>query len=141
MEKFEVKQEYKETEGNPEIKGKRKEVAREIAYSDSPAAGAAHSKAIVTNPHNLAIALGFDPELDPCPFVLAMGKGLLADQIIKIGEDKQIPIIRNIPLAHTLWEKAKVFEYIPEEAYEPVAEIVSWLAELAHEEAVESLNM
>jgi len=140
MEKFEVKQEYKETEGNPEIKGKRREVAREIAYSESPAAGAAHAKAVVTNPHALAIALGFDPELDPCPFVLAMGKGILAEQIIKIAENKEIPIIRNISLAHTLWEKAKVFEYIPEESYEAVAEIISWLAELAHEEEVKALK-
>jgi len=141
MEKFEVKQEYKETEGNPEIKGKRREVAREIAYSESPAAGAAHAKAVVTNPHQLAIALGFDPELDPCPFILAMGQGILAQQIIKIAEEHDIPIIRNIPLAHTLMEKGKIFEYIPEETYELVAEIVRWLAELAHEKAIEEMNI
>lgn len=139
MEKFEVKQEYKETEGNPEIKGRRREVAREIAYSESPAAGTVKASAVVTNPHMLAIALGFDKELDPCPFVLAMGQGILAQEIIKIADTHQIPIVRNIPLAHTLWDKAKLYEYIPEETYEPVAEIMRWLAELEHEAQVKDL--
>jgi type III secretion protein U len=141
MEKFEVKQEYKESEGNPEIKGRRREVAREIAYSEGPAAGASRANAVVTNPNNLAIALGFEKGLDPCPFILAMGMGHLADEIIKIAEKNNIPIVRNIPLAHSLWEKAKLYEYIPEETYEPVAEIMRWLAELEHEKQVQSLNM
>lgn len=141
MEKFEVKQEYKETEGNPEIKGRRREIAREIAYSEGPAAGAAKAAAIVTNPAQLAIALGFEKEIDPCPFVLAMGQGRLAEEIIKIGDKHKIPVIRNIPLAHTLWEKAKLYEYIPEETFEPVAEIIRWLAELEHEERVKELRI
>jgi type III secretion protein U len=140
MEKFEVKQEYKETEGNPEIKGRRREVAREIAYSEGPAAGAARANAVVTNPLELAIALGFDPELDPCPYILAMGQGVLAKQIIQIAEKGNIPIVRNISLAHLLWDEAKLYEYIPEKSYEPVAEIMRWLAELKHEEQVSSLR-
>lgn len=140
MEKFEVKQEYKDSEGNPEIKGKRKEIAREIAYSEGPAAGASKANAVVTNPTHLAIALGYERELDPCPFVLAMGKGRDAEQIIKVAEDNRIPVIRNIPLAHLLWEKAKLYEYVPEESYEPIAEILRWLAELEHEENVKNLK-
>lgn len=141
MEKFEVKQEYKESEGNPEIKGKRREVAREIAYSEGPAAGASKASAVVTNPHLIAIALGFERGIDPCPFILAMGRGVLAEQIIKIADDNHIPTIRNIPLAHTLFEKAKLYEYIPEETYEPVAEIIRWLAELEHEAQVKELKL
>ena len=141
MEKFEVKQEYKETEGNPEIKGRRREVAREIAYSEGPAALTAKANAVVTNPTELAIALGFDPKLDPCPYILAMGKGILAKEIIKIAEKANVPIVRNISLAHILWDEAKLFEYIPEKSYEPVAEIMRWLAELKHEEEVSALNL
>lgn len=141
MEKFEVKQEYKETEGSPEIKGRRREVAREIAYSEGPAAGASRASAIVTNPNSIAVALGFERGIDPCPYILAMGMGQLATEIIKIAEKKGIPIIRNIPLAHTLWDKAKLYEYIPEETYEAVAEIMKWLAELEHEKAVSALNI
>lgn len=140
MEKFEIKQEYKESEGSPEIKGRRREIAREIAYSEGPAAGVGRASAVVTNPHLLAIALGFERGVDPCPFILAMGQGALAEKMIKIAEEKHIPTIRNIPLAHTLWEKAKLYEYIPEETYEPVAEIVRWLAELEHEARVKELK-
>ncbi len=141
MEKFEIKQEYKESEGSPEIKGRRREVAREIAYSEGPAAGVGRAAAVVTNPHLIAIALGFERGLDPCPFILAMGQGVLAEQIVKIAEKNNIPTVRNIPLAHTLWEKAKLYEYIPEETYEPVAEIIRWLAELEHEAQVKQLKV
>jgi type III secretion protein U len=141
MEKFEVKQEYKETEGNPEIKGRRREVAREIAYSEGPAAGAAKAAAVVTNPTELAIALGFEAGIDPCPYILAMGQGMLAKEIIRIAEKCNVPIVRNLPLAHALWDEAKLYEYIPEKTYEPVAEIMRWLAEMKHEERVKSLNL
>ncbi len=130
MEKFEVKQEYKDTEGNPEIKGKRKQIAHEIAFGEGPGAHAAHAKAVVTNPTHLAIALGFDKEVDAAPYILAMGRDFLAEKIIKIAEDNKVPIVRNIPLAHKLWEECKLYEYVPEDTYEPVAEILRWIASL-----------
>ena len=138
MEKFEVKQEYKDIEGNPEIKQKRRQIAHEIAYQEGPAAAAGRSKAVVTNPTNLAIAIDFDFEVDPCPFVVAMGQGPLAEQIIKTAEKNHVPIIRNISLAHKLWEDGKLYEYIPEETYEPVAQVLRWIASLqAGEESTE----
>jgi type III secretion protein U len=130
MEKFEVKQEYKDTEGDPLIKSKRKQIAHEIAYSESPGAGAARAKAVVTNPTHLAIALDFDKETDAAPYILAMGKDFLAEQIIKIAQENKVPIVRNIPLAHKLWEEGKLYEYIPEDTYEVVAEILRWIASL-----------
>jgi type III secretion protein U len=136
MEKFEVKQEYKDSEGDPQIKSKRKQVAQEIAYSEGPAAGAAHAKAVVTNPIHLAIALGFDRELDAAPYVLAMGQGIVATRIVKIAEERKVPVVRNIPLAHKLWEEGKMYEYIPEDTYEPVAEILKWIASLEEDPAL-----
>ena len=130
MEKFEVKQEYKDTEGDPLIKSKRRQTAHEIAYSEGPAAGAARAKAVVTNPTHLAIALGFDKEVDAAPYIIAMGKDYLAERIIKIAEDNKVPIVRNIPLAHKLWEETKLYEYVPEDSYEVVAEILRWIASL-----------
>lgn len=130
MEKFEVKQEYKDSEGDPLIKSKRKQIAHEIAYSESPGAGAARAKAVVTNPTHLAIALGFDKEVDAAPYILAMGKGLLAERIIKIAEDNKVPIVRNIPLAHKLWEDGKLYEYVNEDTYEVIAEVLRWIASL-----------
>lgn len=136
MEKFEVKQEYKDTEGNPEIKGKRKQIAHEIAFGEGPGAGAARAKAVVTNPTHLAIALDFDKDVDAAPYIIAMGRDFLAEKIIKIAEDNKVPIVRNIPLAHKLWEESKLYEYIPEDSYEPVAEILRWIASLQDDATV-----
>lgn len=130
MEKFEVKQEYKNSEGDPNIKSKRKQIAQEIAYQDGPAGGVKRAQAVVTNPTHLAIAIGYEREVDAAPYILAMGKDLLAERIVKLAEQYDVPVLRNIPLAHTLWEEGEIFEYVPEETYAALAEILRWVASL-----------
>ena len=73
MEKFEVKQEYKNTEGDPHIKSKRKQIAQEIAYQEGPAADVKRAKAVVTNPTHLAIAIGYEKE-SMLPLISGDGK-------------------------------------------------------------------
>jgi type III secretion YscU/HrpY family protein len=142
MEKFEIKQEYKNSEGDPHIKGKRKQIAQEIAYSEGPTGGAKRAQAVVTNPTHLAIAIGYERHLDAAPYILAMGKDILAERIVKIAEKNDIPILRNIPLAHTLWEEGEVYEYVPEDTYEALAEIMRWVASLKDgTEMLEPLNL
>lgn len=135
MEKHEVKQEYKDTEGDPHIKGKRKQIAQEIAYQEGPGPSIKRSKAIITNPVHLAIALSYTEKAEPAPRILLMGKGVLADQMIKLAVDYNIPIMRNVSLAQTLFEKGEIYQYIPEETYEAVAEILKWLEGLETVEA------
>lgn len=135
MEKFEVKQEYKNSEGDPQIKGKRRQIAQEIAYQEGPTGGVKRAQAIVTNPTHLAIAIGYERDVDAAPYILAMGENLLAERIIKIAKDNSIPIVRNIKLAHKLWDEGDVYEYVPEEAYEAVAQIIKWIAALQTEDA------
>lgn len=130
MEKFEVKQEYKNTEGDPHIKGKRKQIAQEIAYQEGPTAGVRHAQAVVTNPTHLAIAIGYRREMDPAPFILAMGEGILAERMIKIAGECSVPVVRNIRLAHDLWDSGELYEFVPESTYEAIAEILRWLASL-----------
>lgn len=130
MEKFEVKQEYKNTEGDPHIKGKRKQIAQEIAYSDGPAGGVKKAKAVITNPTHLAIAIGFERELDAAPYILVMGKDLMAERIIKLAEQYDVPVVRNIRLAHRLWDSGEIYQYIPEDTYEALAEILRWVNSL-----------
>ncbi|MDP1836004.1 MAG: type III secretion system export apparatus subunit SctU [Chlamydiales bacterium] len=130
MEKFEQKQEYKNSEGDPHIKGKRKEIAREIAYSEGPSGGVKRAKAVVTNPTHLAVALAYEREVDSAPYIVAMGNDELATRIVKLAEKFDIPILRNVPLAHSLWETGELYEYVPEDTYEAVAEILRWLASL-----------
>lgn len=135
MEKFEVKQEYKNTEGDPHIKGKRRQIAQEIAYQEGPTGGVKRAQAVVTNPTHLAIAIGYKKEIDSAPYILAMGENLLAERIVAIAEANNIPIVRNIKLAHKLWNDGEVYEYVPEESYEPIAEILRWIASLQTEDA------
>ncbi len=129
MEKFEVKQEYKDSEGNPEIKGKRKEVAREIAYDSSPSK-ARKAKAVITNPTHIAVGIDYIPELSPAPFILVMGKGHIAERIIEEAAKHSVPIMRNVALARTLYYKGRVNEMIPEETFEAIADVIIWVRSL-----------
>ncbi len=117
MEKFEIKQEYKDTEGDPMIKGRRREMFREIAYQEGPRA-ARRARAIITNPTHIAVALQYDPPNDPAPLILTMGEGPIAEMIIKIGLENKIPIMRNVDLARELYTKGTIAEYIPEDTYQ-----------------------
>ncbi len=135
MEKFEVKQEMKDTEGDPHIKGKRKEIAREVAYQEGPQA-TMRAKAVVTNPTHIAVALEYDPEDMPAPKILTMGKGVAAENMIKIAVNYDIPIFRNPLLAQTLWNQGKQGNFIPQddEVYTAVAEVMKWVGALEDRE-------
>ena len=137
MEKFEVKQEIKDTEGDPQVKGKRRQMSQELAYQEGPAA-VRRAKAVITNPIHVAVALEYKEEEEPAPRVLIMGKGALADEIVRRAQDYNVPIMRNVPLAHQLYDMGKLGQFIPEETYQAVAEILKWIAELEHAEEVET---
>lgn len=129
MEKFEVKQEYKDTEGDPLIKSKRRQQFQEIAYQEGPRA-ARRARAIITNPTHIAVALKYNPEEEPAPLILTMGIGTMAEQIIKIGLENKIPIMRNVELARQLFATGTIADYIPEDTYEAVSEILKWVKSL-----------
>lgn len=137
MEKFEVKQEYKNTEGDPHIKSKRRQIAQEIAYSDGPMGGIKRAKAVVTNPTHIAVAVGYNKDIDAAPYIIAMGKDILAERIVALAEKNDIPIVRNIRLARKLWDEGDVHEFVPEDAYEALAEILRWIDALQTEDAYE----
>ena len=126
MEKFEVKQEYKDTEGDPHMKSKRRQTAQEIAYQEGPPS-VKRAKAVITNPVHIAVAIEYETETEPAPKIVTMGKGTTADLIIKLAQEYGVPIMRNVDLAQTLFEKGKISDYIPEETYQAVAEILRWL--------------
>lgn len=136
MEKFEVKQEYKDTEGDPHIKSKRKQTAQEIAYQEGPSS-TRRAKAVVSNPTHIAVAIEYDAVNEPAPKIVTMGQETVAEQIIKVALDYNIPIMRNIELAQTLYYKGKSGEYIPEETYSAVAEVLKWVAKLEEAEKEE----
>lgn len=129
MEKFEVKQEYKDTEGNPEIKSKRRQLAQEIAY-DEGTNQIRRAKAIVVNPKDIAIAIGYEPAKYAAPWIIAIGTEKRAAAIIVEAEKYHIPIMRNVPLAHQLLEEGQVSKFIPESTYEAIGEVLLYIESL-----------
>ncbi len=134
MEKFEVKQEYKDTEGHPEIKSKRRQIAQEIAY-DEGTSQVKRSKAVVTNPHDVAVAIGYEPEKYKAPWIIAMGTEKRALAIITEAEKYHIPIMRNVPLAHQLLDEGEVNRLVPESTYDAIGEILLYVTALRAQEA------
>lgn len=128
MTKDEVKREYKEMEGDPTVKSKRKQLQRELLQG-GPIQKTKKSSALITNPTHYAIAIYYDEIIVPLPVVLAKGTGLQAQLMKKAAMDFDIPIMENVPLAHALYDLADVGKYIPRELIEPVAEVLVWVKE------------
>lgn len=129
MTKEEVKNEYKEMEGDPHIKGQRKQLHQEMAMNDRME-GVRKADVLVTNPTHLAIALKYREDETPLPVIIAKGEGAIAERMMKVAQEAGVPIMRNVPLAWDLWEQGNELEYIPSALVEPVAELLAWLKEL-----------
>lgn len=133
MSKDEVKREYKESEGDPHVKGKRKQFAKELVQS-SEDAGVRKSKVVVTNPTHIAVALDYREDETPLPVIRAIGTELRAKRIIQIAQEEGIPIMENVPLARGLYGSGEVDQYIPVELLQDVAEVLAWVEELAEQQ-------
>lgn len=124
MTKQEVKDEYKNTEGNPEIKGRQRQRMREASrrrmMQDVPKADV-----VITNPTHLAVAIKYDPETNRAPVVLAKGEDYLAQKIREAARENHIEIVENKPLARMLYANVEVGSEIPPELYQAVAEILA----------------
>lgn len=132
MSKDEVKREYKEMEGDPLIKSKRKQLHQEL-ISQSTLDNVRKAKVLVTNPTHIAIALDYEKDTTPLPIVVAKGEGLLAQRMMEIARQEGIPIMHNVPLARELFEHGTENAYIPKELIGPVAEVLRWVQSLRRE--------
>jgi flagellar biosynthetic protein FlhB len=128
MSKEEVKREYKQDEGDPLIKSQRKHLHREMIFSDVKQA-VRTSDAVVTNPVHVAVAIKYDRQEMAAPEIMVRGQRAFAEMIRKVAEEENIPIIRNVPLAWALFDLEEGQE-IPEDLYEAVAEILSYVYRL-----------
>ena len=136
----EIKQEYKQMEGDPHMKGHRKEMAREIAMGDQAAEVTRDATVVVTNPTHIAVALWYEDGTTPLPIVLVKGEGALAERIKAIALEEEIPVLENVPLARALFARAGMAEFIPSEFIEPVAEVLLTLRRMAEEREEEELD-
>lgn len=128
MTKQEVKDEYKNAEGNPQIKGqirrKMQEVSRRRMMQALPEADV-----VITNPTHLAVALKYDREAAEAPVVIAKGADFLAQKIKDTARENQIEIVENKPLARMLYHNVEIGDQIPPELYQVVAEILAYVYE------------
>jgi len=127
MTKDEVKREYKESEGDPHIKGKRKQLAHELLMSDSGGA-TRKATALVVNPTHFAVAFRFKEGETPLPLVVAKGRNANAHFLRANAEEAGVPVFRNVRLARTLYAEVEVGEFIPDDLFDVVAEVLVWVS-------------
>lgn len=129
MSKQEIKEEYKQTEGDPQIKGKIKEMQRQRAQMRMMQQ-VPQADVVIKNPTHYAVALRYKPERDNAPLVLAKGQDSLALRIINVAEEHKIMVVENIPLARALYAQAELNREIPPEFYNAVAEVLVYIFKL-----------
>lgn len=126
MSKQEIKEEYKQMEGDPLLKSKIKEKQRMMAMSrmmqDVPDADV-----VITNPTHFAVGIKYNKERSDAPYVIAKGQDLIAHNIKKIASENEVPIVENKPLARALYAEVDIGGFIPADMYEAVAEVLAYV--------------
>lgn len=129
MSKQEIKDEYKQQEGDPQIKGqirqKMREASRRRMMQDLPQADV-----VITNPTHYAVAIKYDAEVSDAPVVIAKGEDYMAARIKEAARENKIEIVENKPLARMLYANVEVGEAIPPELYQAVAEVLAFVYHL-----------
>ena len=129
MTKQEVKEEYKQLEGNPEIRSRIKQKQREISMrrmlSEVPKADV-----VITNPTHFAVAIRYEPQKRPAPYVVAKGADYMAQRIKDVAKENEVEIVENKPLAQALYNSAEIGDAIPPDLYRAVAEVLAFVYNL-----------
>lgn len=129
MTKQEIKEEYKQMEGDPEIKGKIKQKQKEMSQArmmqDVPTADV-----VIRNPTHFAVAIRYDPDKNLAPLVVAKGADKIAFKIIEIAEENKVTCTENRPLARALYDTVEIGQEIPEQFFHEVAEILAFVYDL-----------
>ncbi len=135
MSKQDLRDEFRETEGSPQVKGRIRSLRRQMRRRQLKA-DIARASVVVTNPTHYAVALSFDFETMEPPRVLAKGRDFLAAQIREEAQWAGVPIVENPPLARSLYRQVEAGQAIPYELYAAVAGILAWLYRREVEERV-----
>ncbi len=129
MSKQDIKDEYKQTEGSPEIKSRIKETQRAMARSRMMQA-VPNADVIIRNPTHFAVALSYNTEKNTAPIVVAKGQDEMALRIIKVAEEHSVTVVENKPLARAIYASTELNREIPAEYYGAVAEILVYVYRL-----------
>ena len=129
MTKQEVKEERKQYETNPEIKGKMRSIQMQMSQkrmlADIPTADV-----VVCNPTHFSVAIKYDPDITPVPLVVAKGPDLLAQKIKEIARENNVPVVERPPLARALYAAVEVGQPVPNELFVAVAEVLAMIIKL-----------
>ncbi|MCP9291873.1 MULTISPECIES: flagellar biosynthesis protein FlhB [Gracilimonas] len=136
MTKQEVKDEYKQMEGDPHVKGQRRKFGMKLRQQKRMDHAVLASDVVVTNPTHYAVALKYDPEKSNAPIVMVKGKRLRALRIKELAKQYGIPIVENVPVARALYATAEEDEFIPADLYRAVAEILAYVYKLKNKHKV-----
>lgn len=126
MTKQEVKEEFKNQEGNPEIKGRIRQKMREASQRRMMQA-LPQADVVITNPTHYAVALKYDADIAPAPFVIAKGEDYLALKIREVAKEHNIEIVENKPLARMLYANVNIDDQVPPELYSAVADVLAYV--------------
>jgi flagellar biosynthetic protein FlhB len=126
MTKQEVKDEYKQTEGDPYVKGRLKQLRMEKARQRMMQA-VPKADVVITNPTHFAVALKYDPKENEAPVVIAKGVDAIAFRIREVAKEHNVIIYENPPLARSLYDQVEIDEAIPQDLYKAVAEVISFV--------------
>ena len=124
MTKQEVKDEYKNSEGDPQIKGKIRQKMREVSQRRMMAA-IPQADVVITNPTHFAVALRYDVTIAAAPIVVAKGTDFLAQKIKEVARENDVEIVENKPLARMIYHNVELGDIIPPELYQAVAEVLA----------------
>jgi type III secretion protein U len=131
MTKDEVFREYKQMEGDPQIKGERKQLAHELATTGGPIAKQVEkADAVVVNPTHFAVAISYKPGQTPLPILLCKGVDERAQEIIRLAKEYDVPIIRYVSLARTLFRTGREGKFIPKSTLQPMAAVLKAIREI-----------
>ena len=129
MTKQEIKEEYKQTEGDPQIKGKIREAQRRMSQTRMMQA-VPGADVVIRNPTHFAVALRYKPGQDLAPIVVAKGQDEVALRIVAVAEEHHVAVVENKPLARALYAETEIGRTIPAEQYGPVAEVLVYIYKL-----------
>lgn len=129
MTKQEVKDENRQSEGDPHVKGRLRQIRAEKAKKRMMAA-VPKADVIITNPTHFSVALKYDPAKMQAPVLLAKGQDLVALKIREVADKNKVPIVTNPPLARALFATVEIDQEVPPEHYRAVAEVISYIYRL-----------
>ena len=129
MSKQEVKDESKQSEGDPQIKGKIRQAQREMAMRRMMKS-VPDADVVITNPTTLAVAVKYDAKRMFAPQIVAKGAKLIAEKIKDVARENHVPVVENKPLAQTLFKSTEIGDFVPSDLYKAVAEVLAYVYKL-----------